>query len=143
MSWKCYVKEKMDWGLHPKAFLSLEYCNFLPLQLLTCSIASNFRSFKSRSINQIILHVILFLQMERRDSMARWWHGFLHHKKILFGLVVNSTFTIPKYAFSFEIDFVYIAFSFVNIKGWVLEYHSQRGPFLSNFIIVSVTGVLT
>ncbi len=78
-----------------------------------------------------------------RDSMARWWHGFLHHKKVLFGLVVNSTCTIPKYAFSFEIDFVYIAFSFVNIKGWVLEYHSQWGPFLSNFINVSVTGVLT
>jgi hypothetical protein len=32
---------------------------------------------------------------------------------------------IPKYAFSLEIDFVYIAFSFLSIEGWVLEYHSQ------------------
>lgn len=67
-----------------------------------------------------------------RNSMARWWQGFLHHKRILIGLVVISACTIPKYAFSLEIDFVYIAFSFLNIEGWVLEYHSQWGPVLKH-----------
>jgi hypothetical protein len=73
-----------------------------------------------------------------RNSMAGWWHAFLHHKKILIGLigliglVVNSTCTIPKYAFSLEIDFVYIALSFLSIEVWVLEYHNQWGPIIKH-----------
>jgi hypothetical protein len=125
MSWKCYVQEEMDWGLHPKAFISLEYCNLLPLQLLTCSIAPNLRSFKSRNINQILLHVIIFLQLGGGNNMVRWWHGFLHHIKKLIGLVVNVACIVPKYAFYLEIDFVYIALSFLSIEGWVLEYHGH------------------
>jgi hypothetical protein len=65
----------------------------------------------------------------RRNSMVKWWQRFLHNKKILIGLMVNSACIIPKYAFSLEIDFVYSPF-FFSIEGWVLEYHSQWKLFL-------------